>query len=140
MAWGNSRQPDGLQAQGTLAVTNVAIRGEQVSGIQTAFHYSNQWVYVIEPRAQRGEERISADSLLVDIPAEVIYLTNGNSTFDPMVVTRAIGPQVAKAIEPYEFRNPPKGRAYGTIPFAGRKRLTCILKSKEGRSTGGNST
>lgn len=121
-AWGNSLKPDDIQARGSLAVSNLTFRGEHISGLQTAFYYSNQQVHVIEPRAQRGEERISADYLLVDIPAEVIYLTNGYSTADPMFVTRAIGPQVAKAIEPYQFGNAPKARVHGVIPLRGEEK------------------
>ena len=79
-------------------------------------------IYVIEPRVQRGPENFAADCLVVDVPGEVIYLTNGYSTADPMFITRAIGAHVARAIEPYRFFNPPKGRANGIIPLRGEEK------------------
>jgi hypothetical protein len=122
VASGNLRKLDGVQAHGSLAVTNVTVRGEHASGVQASFQYSNRLIYVIEPRAQRGPENLGADCLVVDVPGEVILLTNGYSTADPMFITRAIGPQVAKAIEPYRFFNPPKGRANGIIPLRGEEK------------------
>jgi hypothetical protein len=38
---------------------------------------------------------------------------------DPMAVTRAIGPQVARVIEPFQFALPPKVHAHGIIPLRG---------------------
>jgi hypothetical protein len=53
----------------------------------------------------------------VDFVARRIYLTNGFSTADPVAVTRAIGPVVARAVEPYQFLQPPTVRANGIIPM-----------------------
>ena len=36
-----------------------------------------------------------------------------------MVVARAIGPHVARAIEPYQFEQPPVAHVHGTIPMHG---------------------
>ncbi len=46
----------------------------------------------------------------------LVYLTNGVSTTDPMVIARAIGPHVARAIESYQFLTPPLAHVHGTIP------------------------
>jgi hypothetical protein len=44
-------------------------------------------------------------------------MTNGTGIAEPEVVTRLIGPKVAHALEPYQFRNPPTAHAYGIIPI-----------------------
>ena len=97
-------------------------RGDQHAVVDRGIRARVSVSIVSEPRAQRDEERLSADCLIVDIPADVIYLTNGYSTADPMFITRAIGAHVARAIEPYHFFNSPKGRANGIIPLHGEQK------------------
>src|SRR5207247_2871145 len=65
-----------------------------------------------------GTQLLSATSLAVDYANQKIYLTNGFSTADPRIVTRAIGPKVDASIEPYVFSRPPTARVYGIIPIA----------------------
>ncbi|MCX6927348.1 MAG: hypothetical protein NT154_29710, partial [Verrucomicrobia bacterium] len=51
----------------------------------------------------------------------LIYLTNGFSTLEPMVVGRAIGTNIAHIIAPYQFKQPPVAHVHGTIPMHGEE-------------------
>jgi hypothetical protein len=86
------------------------------SGLQTALQ--SPIAFYTSP-LQRGTQQISADGLCADFVAQNVYLTNGFSTTEPMVIARAIGPHIARAIEPYQFREPPVARVHGTIPMHG---------------------
>jgi hypothetical protein len=66
-----------------------------------------------------GGRPLQADGLVVDLDAQLIYLTNGVSYADPMAVAIAIGTNVVHAIEPYKFLSPPTAYVHGTIPLHG---------------------
>jgi hypothetical protein len=117
--WGRWDDSERTGFKGRVALTNFTFRGESASGLQTALEYTNRFLQVLNPRLQRGTERISADGLGADFLAQKIYVTNGFSTVPPMVVARAIGAQVARAVEPYQFRQPPVAHVQGTIPMHG---------------------
>jgi hypothetical protein len=119
--WGRGHEPERTGFKGQIALTNFAFRGETASGLQTALDYTNRLLHITSPRVQRGAERLSADGLIVDFVAQKIYLTNGFSTAEPMVVARAIGPHVARAVEPYHFGRPPVAHVRGTIPMHGEE-------------------
>ena len=106
-----------VEFKGRASLTNFTFRGASVSAFQTAVQYSNQFLLLTDAQLQRGTQHISADSLRVDIRAQLLYLTNGFSTAEPQVVTRAIGPIVAQAVEPYRFVRPPTARVHGIIPL-----------------------
>ncbi len=118
---GRWHEPERTGIKGHLALTNFTFRGESASGLQTAFQYTNRLLHIDQPRAQRGAEQLSADGLVVDLLTQKIYLTNGFSTADPMVVARAIGSHIARVVEPYHFRQPPVARVHGTIPLHGEE-------------------
>jgi hypothetical protein len=120
--WGRSHAPERTGFKGRVALTNFTFRGESLSGLQTSLQYSNQLLQFFEPRIQcRGSQQVSAAGLTADFNAQLVYLTNGFSTADPMVITRAIGAHVAHAIEPYHFFQPPTGRVQGIIPMHGEE-------------------
>jgi hypothetical protein len=118
---GRWQEPERITSRGRLAVTNFTFRGESISGLQAAFQYTNRFVQVTAPRVQCGSRQGAADGLGVDLVAQKIYLTNGFSTLDPMVVARAIGEQIVRAIEAYRFDEPPVAYVRGTIPLHGEE-------------------
>lgn len=118
--WG-SDDPAQMGFRGQLAVTNFSFRGEAASGLQAEFQYTNQVLEVFSPRIQFGEREARADGLAADFNAGLIYLTNGFSTAEPMVIARAIGPQIARAIAPYQFGRPPTAHVQGAIPMRGEE-------------------
>jgi hypothetical protein len=117
--WGRGHEPERTGIKGRVALTNFTFRGESASGLQTALQYTNRWLQFTQPRLQRGTQQLRADGLGADFLAQKIYLTNGFSTTEPMVVARAIGPQVARAIKPYQFVQPPVAHVQGIIPMHG---------------------
>jgi hypothetical protein len=117
--WGNVREPERIGVKGRLAITNFTFRGESATGLQTALQFTNNVLQFTEPRIQRGAQQMRADGLLADFNAELVFLTNGFSTAEPMVIARAIGPQTAHTVEPFQFRQPPIAYVHGTIPMHG---------------------
>jgi len=116
---GNWHDLERIGIKGTVALTNFTFRGESASAVQTSLQYTNRFLQFTNPRLQRGTQQMSADGLGADFLAQKIYVTNGFSTTEPMVVARAIGAHVARAVEPYQFRQPPVARVHGTIPMHG---------------------
>jgi hypothetical protein len=115
--WGRWRAPERVGAKGRVGLTNFTFRGESVSSFQTALQYTNQFLQLTDPHAELGTQQLSAASVLADFTAQKIYLSNGVSTADPQVVTRAIGPKVGRTMEPYRFGQPPTVRVKGIIPI-----------------------
>jgi len=96
---------------------NFTFRGESATLFRADLQYTNRFLDVINPRVERASQFMTASNATVDIAGRRIFLTNGFSTMDPGVVTRAIGPKVAGLMEPYRFLQPPTASAYGTIPL-----------------------
>jgi len=118
---GHAHEPERTGIKGRVALTNFTFRGESASGLQAALQYTNLLLQVTEPRLQRGAQQLQADGLAADFATQRIYLTNGFSTAEPMVVARAIGPHIVRAIEAYQFEQPPVAHIHGTIPMHGEE-------------------
>ncbi len=116
---GRGQDPDRLGAKGRVALTNFTFRGETVSSVQAAVEYTNRVLLVSHPHLRRTVGELSADAVAINFAQDRIYITNGYSTTDPMVVARAIGPHIAHIVEPYQFSNPPVAHVYGVIPLHG---------------------
>ena len=119
--WGRWHDPERTGFKGRVALTNFTFRGETATGFQAALQYTNRFLQVIHPRLQRGAQQISADGLGADFLAQKLYVTNGVSTAEPMVVARAIGAHIARAVEPYHFTQPPVAHVHGIIPMHGEE-------------------
>ena len=116
---GNWHDLERIGLKGRAELTNFTFRGETASALQTAFQYTNRFLQIIAPRLQRGTQQLTADGLGADFLAQKIYVTNGFSTAEPMVIARAIGPHIVRAVEPYQFKQPPVAHVHGTIPMHG---------------------
>jgi len=119
--WGNWHDVERIGVRGRVALTNFTFRGESVSALQTVLQYTNRFLQFSNPRLQRGAQQMSADGVAADFLTQRVYLTNGFSTTEPMVIARAIGAHVARAIEPYQFKQPPVAYVHGTIPMHGEE-------------------
>jgi hypothetical protein len=118
-----NRGPDlsTARVRGQLLLSNLTFRGESLSRVETSFQCSGNHLLFIQPRVDTGARYVKADSLEVDLAAQLIYLTNGYSIVDPMLVARAIGPHIVRVIEKYQFGTPPTARVYGIIPLHGEE-------------------
>jgi hypothetical protein len=119
--WGRASEPDRTCVQGQVALTNFIFRGQAISTLHTQLHYTNQYLRFLGPRIELGDRYVQADGLAVDLKAQLVYLTNGLSNADPLIVASAIGPNIARAIQDYRFLSPPKAHVYGTIPLHGEE-------------------
>ncbi len=110
-----------IEAAGRAALTNFAIRGQAADGVVSGFQYSNRVVELFSPRLWRagGTQTMTADKVTLDFNAQRIWFVNGLGTADPGVVARAIGPKTARALEPYQFVEPPTVRVNGCVPLRG---------------------
>jgi hypothetical protein len=117
--WGNGQELERIGFKGRAALSNFTFRGESGSSLQTSLQYTNRFLQFNSPRIQRGAHQMGADGVGVDFATQFVFLTNGFGTAEPMVIARAIGPEIARTIEPYQFRLPPVARVHGAIPMHG---------------------
>ncbi len=119
--WGHSHEPDRTGFQGHVTLTNFTFRGETATSLASDLRYTNRILEFFSPLIRRGAETISADRVTVDFPAQRVYLTNGFTDTDPMVIARAIGPKPGAAIEPFRFTKPPMAHVNGFAPLRGER-------------------
>lgn len=115
---GDLKRLETLRFEGSVAVSNIVIRGEPFVDAKARIGYSNFWIYLEEPIAHRTTNEVLMASVgSVDLKRLLMYVTNGFSTTDPYRFTKILGPKIEKAIAPYKFAKPPTVRAEGTIPL-----------------------
>lgn len=119
--WGRFNEQERTGFKARVALTNFSFRGEAISSVVTSLRYTNQVLQFFGPSIECGTQHVSADGLMVDFKQQLVFLTNGYSTADPMLIARVIGPKIAEAIEPYQFLRPPTGHVFGTIPLRGEE-------------------
>jgi hypothetical protein len=119
--WGKASDPSRWYGLGNIAASNFTVRGESFSSVSSEVYYTNNLLRFLKPRVEIGQRYLKGDGLTVDLAGQFIYVTNGFSIADPMVVARAIGPNVARDIEDYQFGSPPTARVSGTIPLHGEE-------------------
>ena len=119
--WGNFADPARAGSQGRVALTNFTFRGEKITSLQTTFQYTNGVLQFFEPRIFVGAQEARASGLTADFKAQLIFLTNGFSTAAPLIIAHVIGPQIVRAIEPYQFLQPPVAHVHGAIPMRGEE-------------------
>ncbi len=119
--WGRSYEPERTGFRGRVALTNFVFRGQTGDWLTTVVQYTNRVLQFLDPKIQRGTQHISAEGVMADFNAQRVYLTNGFSTAEPLVIARAIGDKIGRAIEPYQFLRPPLAFVHGTIPMHGEQ-------------------
>lgn len=121
--WGRWYDHESIGARMRIAATNFMIRGESFDQMTASIEYTNLLIRILQPQASRagGTQHGSATSVDIDIPNWKIYLTNATGVADPSVITRAVGPKVARHMEPYRFLNPVRAKVNGVIPMRDEK-------------------
>jgi hypothetical protein len=110
-----------IEAAGRAALTNFMVRGQAADSVVSEFHYSNRVVEFFSPHLRRasGTQTMTADKITLDFNTQLIRFTNGLGTADPEAVALAIGPKTGRALEPYQFLQPPTVRVNGCAPLRG---------------------
>ena len=108
---------DRIAADGRVALTNFAVRGQAFGDVASGLHYTNRVLEFLHPLTHTGAQRMTADRVTLDFTRRLIGFTNGLSTADPGPVTRAIGPKTARLVAPYHFLQPPTVRVNGQLPL-----------------------
>lgn len=113
---GNFDHEEQLSFLGDLAVTNLVVKGELISDVACRLAYSNLIVEAWDVVAHRTtNETATAPYMRMDIPAEVMWVTNVVSTVNPYIAMEIVGE--LKAIEPYQYAIPPKVIVNGNVPL-----------------------
>ena len=118
---GNLRDWASFGVNAQVAIDNFQFRGEGATSLRTRVEYTNLFLRIIGPVVTRGRQRGTLDGVGVDFAEEMVYLTNGESTLEPMPVVRAIGRKAAAAVEPYQFSSPPHVFVNGSISISTNK-------------------
>jgi hypothetical protein len=108
---------DSITADGYMALTNFAVRGQAFGDVASLFNYTNRVLEFIHPLGHNGSQLMTADRVTLDFNRRLICFTNGFSTADPEPVARAIGPKTSQAVEPYHFLQPPTALVNGQVPL-----------------------
>jgi hypothetical protein len=108
---------DSIAADGRVALTNFAVRGQPFGDVASGLKYTNRVLEFLHPLMHTGAQMMTADQVTLDFNRRLIRFTNGFSTADPGPVTRAIGPKTARAVAPYHFLEPPTARVNGQLPL-----------------------
>jgi len=118
-AAGNVLAPQNITATGRLCLTNFAVRGQTIESLDTDVVCTNRVLSFLRTQAFRSlaSQTLTADSITLDFNQHMIFFTNGFSTFEEMVIPRAIGPKTARTVEPYQFLAPATARIHGQFPL-----------------------
>jgi hypothetical protein len=115
---GRAAELDRFMAQGNLAVTNFAVRGEVFGDVTTQVLYTNGVLSFLQFLMHTGTQMGKADGLILDFNQGLMFFKNGFSAASPYSITRAIGPETGELLEPYHFSRTPIVRVNGQIPLA----------------------
>ncbi|HSH95468.1 MAG TPA: AsmA-like C-terminal region-containing protein, partial [Roseimicrobium sp.] len=115
-AWNDVKQ---LKASGPVIVRDAVYRGNWASNVTATIHYTDRFIGVTKALMVHDGRELRSSGLSLDLKAQHIWITNAVSDVDPLVVTRFIGPQTTRAVEPYKFATPPHVILHGSLPFRG---------------------
>ncbi|HYE31549.1 MAG TPA: AsmA-like C-terminal region-containing protein [Methylomirabilota bacterium] len=114
--WGRWGEPENTALEADVALTNVAFREQFVRSLKAQVALTNNFLHArnVEVIGEVGHATVPA--VHYDIAANRIFLSNGFSTLDPMLVARAVGRVAVRAIEDYVFLSPPTVHVHGWVP------------------------
>ncbi len=113
--WGRWREPDQTGFDAKFGATNFTFRAQQVDSMTAGMALTNGVFSAVNVVVARHEGVVTLDALSLDLGEKRLYLTNGVGRVDPAAVSKAIGPKTARALEPYQFIDPPKVKVNGWI-------------------------
>lgn len=114
---GQNRHPERIHVNAQLVLTNSVIRGEHFDKVRGRLDYTNSVLRVENGFARRDDLTLECPSVVFDFQNRTAMLSHAESTVDPMVIARVIGPGVARAVAPYHYTKPPRIEAHGVVPL-----------------------
>lgn len=115
--WGRWHELDHVGASAHVALTNFSFRQQSADSLTAELRYTNRVLEFLNPHLTRGAQTVTAAGITADFDADRVYFTNGFSTAEPQVVAQAIGPKTARALEPFQFKQPPAVHVEGYAPL-----------------------
>ena len=113
--WGRWKEPDQTGFYTKFGATNFIFRAQQVDSMTAGMALVNGVLNATNVVLARPEGVVTLDALAFDLSEKRLYLTNGVGRVDPAAVSKAIGPKTARALEPYQFVEPPNVKVNGWI-------------------------
>jgi hypothetical protein len=114
---GNWDEPTKLSLKASIASTNFFVKEQAFSGVQAEVYITNNLIHCSNLVAYRGSQIVRAPYLRVDLPGEIMFVTNVVSQTDPYVAMSLIGEDAYDAIDPYRFAQVPTVRVNGIVPL-----------------------
>jgi len=114
---GNWRDFSNFSAMANVALTNAVFRGQAVKACLARVTYTNQFLSILDPIVIREGEQGVAAGIGIDLAQQRLFLSNAVGRLNARAVTKCIGPQTDKAIEPFVFDRPPDVRVAGSVPL-----------------------
>lgn len=106
-----------LSLQASVVATNFFVKEQAFSGIRGEVFIENNLIHCSNVVVHRGAEVVRAPYLRVDLPGEVMFVTNVVSQMDPYIAMSLIGEEAYTAINPYRFALVPTVRVNGIVPL-----------------------
>lgn len=116
-ASGNWDRPQEIRFNGHAAATNFFVRERLVNGVAGEIALSNLVLEAWSVLGHLGTGVVRAPYLRMDIPQEIMFVTNVTSTANPYDAMYIVGPEAYDAIDPYRFAVPPAVRVNGNVPL-----------------------
>ena len=114
-ASGDWRNLAGTRATGSLVTGPIAYQSNRFDSLSTRLGYADAILRFGDVKLARGEERVTAESIVYDLPNQWLSFTNGNSSMAVVRVTTLIGPKTTEAVNPYRFEKPPRVKVWGGL-------------------------
>lgn len=106
-----------LNVSALLVATNFFVKEQAFSDIRADILITNRLIHCFDVVAHRGKEEVRAPYVRVDLPGEIMFVTNVVSRMDPYIAMSLIGEEAYDAINPYRFAQVPTVRVNGTVPL-----------------------
>jgi hypothetical protein len=100
---------------GTIVASNFTARGEHIDEFRTGIDYTNHLLRVSRLGLSQGPGRVDIPSAIADFSSRRFIFTNGQSTFDPRIVTALMGANTPEFLRLFQFDKGPSVRASGTF-------------------------
>jgi hypothetical protein len=113
--WGSWYAPAKVEARATVEAADFSIREEDIDLLSARVNVADGALHAVDVRVRIGDEWVEAPDVGFDFATRWLSFTNVTARLDPQRVGRAIGPETAKDLSPYEFAQPPLARVDGGV-------------------------